>query len=39
MSIDQVLLVAALAFFIAAACGWGKGVPVGLACWVATQIF
>lgn len=39
MGLDQILLVAALVCFVAAATGWGKGVPIGLACWVATTLF
>lgn len=39
MSLDQILLVAAFVNFVAACFGWSKGVPAGLACWVASLIF
>lgn len=39
MTLDQLLLVAAFVNFVAACFGWSKGLPVGLACWVATALF
>ena len=42
MSIDTILLVAALVCFVLAACKVGGPVdltPLGLACWVATLVF
>jgi hypothetical protein len=38
MNVHSILLIAAFVCFVASTLGWGRGVSIGLACWVLTLI-